>query len=134
MHAEGNITGSIVKKLHIWGSPAWIVQNAMFCKCLGESYIFCSSRYVWKRVETVSCFWVGKDQMIWFFDIKEVPSPISRKMLYLLRVKKIGEQIFTLLAGYQWCYNYRWMLLKICINYIYTWSYENRVGKPKLFV
>ena len=42
MHAKGNITcKSIVEKLHIWGSPAWTLENLMFCKCLGESSIFC---------------------------------------------------------------------------------------------
>ena len=42
MHAEGNITcRSTVEKLHIWGSPAWILENLMFCKCLGESSIIC---------------------------------------------------------------------------------------------
>ena len=36
MHAEGNITcRSTVEKLHIWGSPAWILENLMFCKCIG---------------------------------------------------------------------------------------------------
>ena len=39
---RGNITcRSTVEKLHIWGSPAWILENLMFCKCLGESSIFC---------------------------------------------------------------------------------------------
>ena len=41
MHAKGNITcKSTVEKLHIWGSPAWILENLMFSKCLGESSIF----------------------------------------------------------------------------------------------
>ena len=31
MHAKGNITcKSTVEKLHIWGSPAWILENLMF--------------------------------------------------------------------------------------------------------
>ena len=38
---RGNITcRSTVVKLHIWGSPAWIQENLMFCKCLGESSKF----------------------------------------------------------------------------------------------
>ena len=42
LYAKGNITyKSTVEKLHIWGSPAWILENLMFCKCLGESSIFC---------------------------------------------------------------------------------------------
>ena len=47
MHAEGNITcRSTVEKIYcgkdlLWKrSPACILENLMFCKCLGESSIF----------------------------------------------------------------------------------------------
>ena len=55
MHADGNITGSIVKKLHISESPAWIVENVMFCKCLGESSL---------RDSKLLLCWEGPELMI----------------------------------------------------------------------
>ena len=53
-----------------------------------------------KRVETISCcFWVGKDQNMipWYLR--------SLVKCYIFKPKtKRRTKIFTLLAGYQWCY------------------------------
>ena len=62
-----------MEKLHIWGSPAWILENLMFCKCLGESSIIIScgnAGHVYKgfvltvffffSVSNIIPFWVGK--------------------------------------------------------------------------